>query len=295
LILAALLGLSSVRAAAQQAVDYLATVLRLKTPEGVLVIEASDPGIGIRLDGSDLVVTGAGVKELRLAVGRHHVQALKDGKVLQEELVTISRGGRTVLAVHREPDVQPPATARTDRQDSMRRSPAEKLADALLGRSDQTEHGAGAVAMEGTAVLGPRPPGRAGEHVPAHPLPMVSLGEVGDEVRTLAFSPDGRVLAYGVKNGRIGLWDWRSLIEVVPVGDSHASFFAHHGGVESVGFALDGKTLASGGWDHHVKHWDLCGGSFAAKVLWDFAGYSDGVRSVAFSPDGEHLATGGFD
>ena len=48
------------------------------------------------------------MKEMRLAVGRHRVQALKEGKVLREELVTISRGGRTVLTVHREPEEMPP-------------------------------------------------------------------------------------------------------------------------------------------------------------------------------------------
>ena len=84
----------------------MATVLRLKTPEGTLVVETDDPNVGIKLDGSELVVTGAGVKELRLSVGKHNVQALKDGKVLRDELVTISRGGRTVLTVRREADIR---------------------------------------------------------------------------------------------------------------------------------------------------------------------------------------------
>ena len=84
------------------AVDYVATVLRLKTPDGTLVIEADDPNITIKVDGNDLVVTGAGLKELRLPVGPHNVQAVKDGKTLQQELVTIVRGGRTVLTVRRD-------------------------------------------------------------------------------------------------------------------------------------------------------------------------------------------------
>jgi Tol biopolymer transport system component len=111
LLLAGLLCFPWARAAAGQAVSYVATVLRLKTPEGTLVVETDDPNVGIKLDGSDLVVTGAGVKELRLSVGKHNVQALKDGKVLRDELVTISRGGRTVLSVRREAeDPQPPLT-----------------------------------------------------------------------------------------------------------------------------------------------------------------------------------------
>ena len=83
----------------------MATVLRLKTPEGTLVIETDDPNVAIKLDGSELVITGAGVKELRLSVGKHSFQAVKEGKVLRDELVTIGRGGRTVLTVRREAEL----------------------------------------------------------------------------------------------------------------------------------------------------------------------------------------------
>ena len=111
LLLGGLLCFPWPRAVAGQAVSYVATVLRLKTPEGTLVIETDDRNVGIKLDGSELVVTGAGLKELRLSVGQHNVQALKDGKVLRDELVTISRGGRTVLSIRREAEnPQPPPT-----------------------------------------------------------------------------------------------------------------------------------------------------------------------------------------
>ena len=109
LMLAGLLIFPGTREAAGQAANYVATVLRLKTPEGTLVIETDDPDVGIKLDGSELVVTGAGVKELRLSVGKHSVQAIKDGKILRDELVTISRGGRTVLTVRREADISAPS------------------------------------------------------------------------------------------------------------------------------------------------------------------------------------------
>jgi Protein kinase domain len=109
LMLAGLLMFPGVRGAAGQAANYVATVLRLKTPEGTLVVETDDPSVGITLDGSELVITGAGVKELRLSVGQHSVQTVKGGRILRDELVTISRGGRTVLTVRREADNPAPA------------------------------------------------------------------------------------------------------------------------------------------------------------------------------------------
>ena len=61
----------------------------------------------------------------------------------------------------------------------------------------------------------------------------------------------------------------------------HSSFEAHPGGVESVAFSTDGKTMASAGWDHHVKLWVRDGGDrFQPKLLWNFAGFSD-WRSLA--------------
>jgi Protein kinase domain len=123
LLLAGLLIFPGAREAAAQAASYVATVLRLRTLEGTLVVETDDPNVAIKLDGNDLVVTGAGVKELRLSVGRHNVQAIKDGKVLRDELVTISRGGRTILTVRREPEQVKSAQAANHLADVLKRNP----------------------------------------------------------------------------------------------------------------------------------------------------------------------------
>ena len=79
------------------------TVIRLFSPEGTLVIEVDDPGVSVSIDGQEMVITGAGVKELRLKPGQYQLQATKDGEVLQQELVTITRNGRQLVRVSREP------------------------------------------------------------------------------------------------------------------------------------------------------------------------------------------------
>ena len=40
-------------------------------------------GVSVRIDGSDLVITGTGVKELRVKPGDYRVVASKDGRVVQ--------------------------------------------------------------------------------------------------------------------------------------------------------------------------------------------------------------------
>ncbi len=42
------------------------TVIRLVSPEGTLVVEVDDPDVSINIDGSDVVITGAGPKEIRV-------------------------------------------------------------------------------------------------------------------------------------------------------------------------------------------------------------------------------------
>ena len=102
LVMCGFVVLAGTTAVGQQAVDYVATVLRLKTPEGYLVVETDDPNVSIKVDGNDLIVTGGGVKELALPVGQHNIAAIKDGTTLREELVTITRGGRRTLSVRTE-------------------------------------------------------------------------------------------------------------------------------------------------------------------------------------------------
>ncbi len=79
------------------------TVIRLFSPEGTLVVEVDDPGVSVKIDGSEIVITGAGAKEIRLKPGRYLVEASKDGKLVSRELVTVTNNGRQVVRVRQEP------------------------------------------------------------------------------------------------------------------------------------------------------------------------------------------------
>jgi WD40 repeat protein len=103
-----------------------------------------------------------------------------------------------------------------------------------------------------------------------------------DEVRCVAFSPDGKLLASGSKDKSIKLWN-------ASTNQATATFDGRSGTVWSVAFSPDGSTLASGGMDHSVKLWDVATRRLHATLQ----GHSGPVHCVAFSPDGKTLASAG--
>jgi hypothetical protein len=77
-----------------------ATVIRIFTPGGTLIIETDDPGVKVTVEGDGgLVIAGAGAQEVRLRPGSYKVQATKNGKPVKREVVTINQGGTKVVNV----------------------------------------------------------------------------------------------------------------------------------------------------------------------------------------------------
>jgi WD40 repeat protein len=105
-----------------------------------------------------------------------------------------------------------------------------------------------------------------------------------ESVESVAFSPDGRILASGSWDRTIKLWD-------VTTGTVLRTLQGHTGGVLSVAFFPDGKILASGAGDGTIKLWDVATGT----LLRTLSGHTGSVISVAFSPDGKVLASGSAD
>ena len=78
-------------------------------------------------------------------------------------------------------------------------------------------------------------------------------------VVSVAFSPDGKILASGSWDKSIKLWD-------VATGKNTATLKGHTGWVNSVAFSPDGKTLASGGFDDNIQLWDVASGKNIATL-----------------------------
>jgi WD40 repeat protein len=112
-------------------------------------------------------------------------------------------------------------------------------------------------------------------------------------VWSVAITPDGKTLAsasgvWGENDkgvaGELKLWD-------ATTGKNTANLKGHRGGIQSLAFTADGKTLASAGEDGSIKLWDLA----TRKVRATLNGHARGVSSVAFTADGKTLASAGGD
>jgi WD40 repeat protein len=100
-------------------------------------------------------------------------------------------------------------------------------------------------------------------------------------VESVAFSPNGKLLASGSRDETIKLWD-------VKTGKELATLKGEWGTVLSVVFSPNGKLLASGHDRHVVKLWDVASRKESVPLRW--RGDLANCKSVAFSPDGKALA-----
>ena len=157
---------------------------------------------------------------------------------------------------------------------------------------------------------------------------LAVLEDHRSSVNSVAFSPNGMVLASGSSDRTIKVWHAETSTQI-------ADLKGHPGKVNSVAFSPNGVLLASGASDGTIKVWDLArrsevstleghegsvtsvalttrndrlvlaSGSLDSTVnIWDvetrsrvtaLEGHASRVGSVAFSPDGVLLASGSWD
>jgi uncharacterized protein YjiK len=162
-------------------------------------------------------------------------------------------------------------------------------------------------------------------------VPVGPIGEIKKmeghtgEVKSVAFSPDGRYGVSGSVDESVRVWD-------LVTGKETKKLSGHTKQVWGVAFHPNGRQVFSASWDATARLWDVKSGAeiksyrHAQDVngvaisrngsqlltgcddrnvyLWDiasgdqvrkFSGHTNFVYRVAFAPDGRHIASGGMD
>jgi WD40 repeat protein len=250
-----------------------ATVLRIRTPDGTLVVEVEDPNVKVTIEGDGgLVITGAGPQEVRLRPGSYRVRAAKDGKPIQTDVVAITRGDRHVVSIHLEP--------------------------AAVGEIRRFEGHIGnirgmAVSADGSrAVTGSWDKTvRVWDLTRGKELHCFSaLSGIDDAIVCVALSPDGRLAMAGSRRGTVWLWEVDTGAErercTVPVVD-------WDGGATSLAFSPDGRHVLIGGADGIVRLWQVSPWKEVKRLDHGQRRKHGKVWSVCFAPEGRQALTAG--
>ena len=101
----------------------------------------------------------------------------------------------------------------------------------------------------------------------------------GDYLLSVAWSPDGRMLAVG--GGDQAVW------LLTPSGEELFCLAGHQGAISSLAFFTDGQRLVSGAADNTVRLWDC----ISQREIRCLDGHQETVKSLVISADGSQIAS----
>lgn len=245
-----------------------ATVIRIATGEGTLVVEVDDPEVTVTIEGDGgLVITGAGTQEVRLRPGSYHVHALKDGKpvAVDRELITISRGGKQMVTIRLEA-VAPTTAAKSGVGEVRRHRWFNRHTYSTAFSPDSRYYAAtGAVQAENTARVWDIESGK------------LIMEVVGNEV--VLFTPDTKQLITAGPDKELHVWE-------VPTGKEVRKFGKHPDWISLLMLAPNGRQLLSSCNDGNMRLWDLASGEELARFD------HDGQLCFGFfSPDSKQIVS----
>jgi WD40 repeat protein len=101
-------------------------------------------------------------------------------------------------------------------------------------------------------------------------------------ILSVAFSPDGKILAAGCADATIRLWDVASRKRI--------AFLKGPSDVQALTFSPDGKTLAAGIWLQSVHFWDVASGKELGTTAAEHYDSHWGDLGIQYSPDSKILS-----
>ena len=112
---------------------------------------------------------------------------------------------------------------------------------------------------------------------------LFTLQASDTEAMSVAYSPDGKYLLSGARDGNAIVWDAATGTKLATLPDNNE--------VRTVAYSPDGQRVAVSGMGAAIRIWDVP----TEKLLLTLKGHTGTVNSVTFSPDGRLIASASGD